>query len=97
MDRRNLMNKNIRDKLIDIILKVAMQHHDDISESDEDAACDAADEILNKFHYIKINWYIVENIIIYIIVGSVLIFTKQWIILLLLFFINYQRRQKNEN
>ena len=35
-----------RERLIDIILKVAMHHHDDISKSDEDAACDAADEIL---------------------------------------------------
>ena len=40
--------EEIRDKLIDIILKVAMCHHDDISKSDEDAACDAADEILKE-------------------------------------------------
>lgn len=38
-----------REKLIDIILKVAMQHHDDVSKSDEDAACDAADEIIKIF------------------------------------------------
>lgn len=43
------MQNNIRDILIDIILKVAMQHHDDISSSDEDAACDAADEILEQY------------------------------------------------
>lgn len=42
------MDDNIRDKLIDIILKVAMQHHDDISKSDEDAACDAVDEIIQE-------------------------------------------------
>lgn len=42
-------NNSIRDKLTDIILKVAMQHHDDISKSDEDAACDAADEIIKTF------------------------------------------------
>jgi hypothetical protein len=43
------MENSIRDQLIDIILKVAMAHHDDISKSDEDAACDAADEIIKKF------------------------------------------------
>jgi hypothetical protein len=41
-------NKDIRDQLIDIILKVAMKHYDDISKQDEDAACDAADEILKQ-------------------------------------------------
>ncbi len=40
-------NKDVRDQLINIILKVAMQHHDDISKEDEDAACDAADKILD--------------------------------------------------
>lgn len=52
-DRRQDM-KGIRDKLINIILKVAMQHHDDISKSDEDAACDAADEILKEFPQIQL-------------------------------------------
>ena len=42
------MKNDIRDNLIDVILKVAMQHHDDISKADEDAACDAADEILGS-------------------------------------------------
>lgn len=40
--------KNVRDQLINIILKVAMKHHDDISKTDEDAVCDAADEILKQ-------------------------------------------------
>ena len=48
------MNEDIREKLIDIILKVAMQHHDDISRSDEDSACDAADEILVTFPQIQL-------------------------------------------
>jgi len=39
-------DKDVRDNLIDIILKVAMKHYDNISKSDEDAACDASDEIL---------------------------------------------------
>jgi len=43
------MKNDIRDSLINIILKVAMQHHDDISKQDEDAVCDAADEILEKY------------------------------------------------
>ena len=46
---------NIRDSLINIILKVAMQHHDDISKQDEDAACDAADDILTKHWYLGTN------------------------------------------
>lgn len=48
------MLENLREKLIDIILKVAMQHHDDISKSDEEVACDAADEILCKFPQIQL-------------------------------------------
>lgn len=35
-----------RERLVDIIIKVAMAHHDDISKQDEDAAGNAADEIL---------------------------------------------------
>ena len=42
-----------REHLINIILKVAMAHHDDISKQDEDAAGKAADEILNHFDKIK--------------------------------------------
>ena len=48
-DNDRSTDDDIREKLIDIILKVAMRHHDDISKADEDAACDAADEILTKF------------------------------------------------
>ena len=40
---------DMRERLIDIILKVAMAHHDDISKQDEDAAGEAADEILEIF------------------------------------------------
>ena len=45
MNREDLV-----DKLTDIILKVAMSHHDDISKSDEDCAVNAAEEILNKYN-----------------------------------------------
>jgi len=38
---------DLREKLINTILKVAMAHHDDISKQDEDRACDAADQILS--------------------------------------------------
>lgn len=50
-EKENLVSdkKDLREKLIDTILKVAMQHHDDLSKSDEDAACDAADEIIETF------------------------------------------------
>jgi hypothetical protein len=41
--------KDLRDRLIDIILKVAMGHHDDISKQDEDNAAQAADEIVEIF------------------------------------------------
>ena len=34
-----------KDILTDIILKVAMAHHDDISKQDEDNACEASDAI----------------------------------------------------
>lgn len=44
-----MLMENQREKLIDIILKVAMAHHDDVSKSDEDVACDAADEIIKTF------------------------------------------------
>jgi len=47
------MKNDIRDSLINIILKVAMKHYDNISKQDEDAACDAADEILEKFNIIE--------------------------------------------
>lgn len=54
------MNEIIREKLIDIILKVAMAHHDDISKADEDAACDAADEILKIFSQIPLwLWFLI--------------------------------------
>lgn len=48
------MDREIHDILVDIILRVAMQHHDDISASDENSACDAADEILKEFPQIAI-------------------------------------------
>lgn len=51
--KKSKITESNRDKLVDIILKVAMQHHDDVSESDEDAACDATDEILKKFPQIN--------------------------------------------
>jgi hypothetical protein len=38
----------IREAVIDIILKVAMAHHDDISATDEANAQEAADEIIAK-------------------------------------------------
>ncbi len=38
--------ENLREKITNIILKVAMAHHDDISKDDEDMADDAALEIL---------------------------------------------------
>lgn len=53
----NLQN-NIREQLVDIILNVAMQHHDDISKADEDAACNAADVILEKMAL-----YSIKNIV----------------------------------
>jgi hypothetical protein len=53
--------ENIREKLIDIILKVAMKHHDDISKSDEDAACNAADEILATFPQIQLPLGLVDK------------------------------------
>jgi len=39
-------NQNLREKIIDEILKVAMAHHDDISKSDEDNAIEAAERII---------------------------------------------------
>lgn len=41
--------KDLHERLVDIILKVAMCHHDDISKSDEDNASLAADEIVEIF------------------------------------------------
>ena len=37
----------LREKIIDIILKVAMAHHDDISASDEIRAENSADDIID--------------------------------------------------
>lgn len=39
--------KSAREIVIDNILEVAMAHHEDISKSDEDRACEAADRILS--------------------------------------------------
>lgn len=49
----NKLNLPDREKLIDIILQVAMKHHDDISKQDEDAACNAADIIIEQFGALK--------------------------------------------
>ena len=48
----------MRDKLIEIILKVAMAHHDDISKQDEDGAGEAADTIIA---HLKIDTEKVKN------------------------------------
>ena len=45
-----MIDRTLIDKLTDIILKVAMSHHDDISKSDEDCAVNAAEEILDLFN-----------------------------------------------
>lgn len=40
---------SVRDELVNLILKVAMGHHQDIRKQDDDAACDCADKILAKY------------------------------------------------
>jgi len=49
------------EELADIIIKVAMGHHDDVSKMDEDNAVDCATAILTKFRLPgKVDWPDVE-------------------------------------
>ncbi len=41
-------------------------------------------------------WATIENIVIYIVVGLVLFFTRQPLVLLMLFFVNYRRYKKGD-